>query len=375
MKIRNARCFTGKTLLEKASVDCDTQVRGIQVAERCTQGIDLQGMFLLPGFVDTHIHGANGYDTCDATEQALCAIETFLFSEGVTSFLPTTLSVSQENILSVLHIVRELRAQNPSRSICGVHLEGPYVNPQKAGAQNPAFIRNPSEEEIQELLSFDDIVRIVTLAPEIPGALGLVKQLVERGIHVSIGHTCAGDNECSDALALGADRFTHLFNAMDGVHHRQMGAAGWGLLSDAYVEVICDGVHLSRSALQLVFTAKDPGKIVFISDAMRAKGLQPGKYTLGDLAVMVSERDARLENGALAGSILSMDRALSNMARWVEQPLERLFACCTINPATSAGIRAGRIDIGWPADFVVLDTALRVVATIKAGELVYGELA
>ncbi|MEA1885064.1 MAG: N-acetylglucosamine-6-phosphate deacetylase [Thermotogota bacterium] len=326
--------------------------------------------FLVPGFVDTHNHGCMGEDFSNTDLKGLERMEEFLYTRGVTTVLATTLSLPFEKIKQTVALVRAYRKKYPNTSIAGIHLEGPFVNLKKKGAQNPDYIKSPNEKEIDFILENKDIIKVITLAPEIVGNK-VIQTLSSAGVTVSIGHTCANYKQSIEALQSGATRFTHLFNAMTPVHHRDLGSSGAGLLSDAYVEIICDMIHLSKETIQLVFKTKDPEKIIFISDAMEATGLETGQYNLGGLRVNVDEHSARLEDGTLAGSVLKLDVALANIYNHLPLPLENILKCLTKNPSISSSLDSGMIDVGKKADFVVLDRKMKVVKTVKNGQTVY----
>jgi len=338
------------------------------------EGPDWDGYYLVPGFVDVHIHGAAGYDTCDNTKDSLREIENYLYSKGVTRFLPTTLSIPHDQIVSILETVRAYMQAYENTSIVGVHLEGPYLNPEKKGAHQESLIRPFCQDEWNSLLQYLDLIRIITLAPEIPENSMMIPLLRKEGVHVSIGHTNATYGQCLQAIDQGADRFTHLFNAMGGLHHREPSASGAGLLTKAFVELVCDRLHVCEGMIRLVFQAKDPDQIVLITDSMRATGLPHGTYTLGELEVQVGPDGCRLADGTLAGSTLTMDQALKNVREITGLSLSKIIGSATATPANSAGLEEGWIDLGQPADMAILSPDLTVVATIKGGKTVFGAL-
>ncbi len=375
MLIRNV-CLLQKGMeIPHVSVGYNQQIQSIEKCKGTSkEGPDWDGYFLVPGFVDVHIHGAAGFDTCDNSKESLFEIETFLYSKGVTRFLPTTLSLSHEQIISILETVRGYMQSHENTSIVGVHLEGPYLNPQKKGAHQESLIRPFSHEEWNDLILYSDLIRIITLAPEIPENSMMIPVLRKEGIHVSIGHTNATYGQCLQALDQGASRFTHLFNAMGSLHHREPSASGAGLLTNAFVELVCDRLHICEGVVRLAFQAKDPNQIVLITDSMRATGLPYGRYSLGELEVQVGPDGCRLADGTLAGSTLTMDQALKNAREITGLSLSRIIGSATSAPASSAGLEEGWIDLGQPADMAILSPDLTVVATIKGGKTVFGAL-
>lgn len=333
----------------------------------------LENLLIVPGFVDIHFHGALGYDVSDGNVEGLLAIEKYLFSHGVTTFLPTTMSLPYEEIRRVIETVIEIMNSYPDTSVAGVHLEGPYLNPEKRGAQNLANIRCPSESELNDLFSYQKWIRLITIAPEIAGIQELIDRAKVHHIPLSIGHTSAGYAQCILAVSQGINHFTHLFNAMTAIHHRDPGAAGAGMLSDAFVELICDGVHLHPEIVRWVFQTKKEGTVILITDSIRATGMKPGLYTLGGLEVEASEKSARLKDGTLAGSILTMEQAVQNAVAYTGLPLERILRSASCNAAKSVGLKRGVIKDGFPADMAVLNQKGEVISTIKKGKVVFGE--
>ncbi len=366
MIIDQVNVFTPDIIIPNGRMIYGEKVEGIQSNERSSK--DCHN--LVPGFVDTHNHGCMGEDFSNTDFDGLSRMEKFLYSRGVTTVLATTLSLPFDAIRKVVALIRNYREHHPKTSIAGIHLEGPFINIKKKGAQNPDYIKSPDDREIDFILQNKDLIKVITLAPEVVGD-EMIQLLSSNGITVSIGHTCANYHRSLEAIQSGASRFTHLFNAMTPLHHRDLGTSGAGLLSDAYVELICDLIHLSPETIQLVFKTKNPDRIIFISDAMEATGLKPGQYSLGGLEVFVDEHSARLKDGTLAGSVLKLNDALINAKRVLSLPLEDILRCLTKNPSVSSNLNSGIIDIGKPADFVLLDQDLTIIKTIKNGETVY----
>ncbi len=366
MKIDNVSLYTPDILIKNAQVLYGEKIENIS-------SLSLKGeksIIFVPGFVDTHNHGCMGEDFSDTDFDGLKRMEKFLYTRGVTTVLATTLSLPFDKIKKVVTLIRNYREKNPASSIAGIHLEGPFVNLEKKGAQNPDYIKAPCDHEIEFILDNKDLIKVITVAPEVVGN-EVIQTLSSNEITVSIGHTCSDFKRSTSALNSGASRFTHLFNAMTPIHHRELGSSGAGLLSDAYVEIICDLIHLSKETIQLVFKTKDTDKIIFISDAMEATGLKPGKYTLGGLEVIVDKSSARLADGTLAGSVLKLDDALRNVNSFLSNAFQDVLKCLTKNPSISSGLTSGTIDVGQQADFVLLDHDLKVIKTVKGGKTVY----
>jgi len=373
MKLFNFTLLNNGNKFENAAIEFEDKIKNITFNFPGQEGVDLKGYYVSPGYVDVHIHGVNGYDASEPSFETYAGMEKFLYTKGVTSFLPSTVSIPHKDIMEVITTIKEYMKENPDTSVKGVHLEGPFFNIERKGAQNPDYIRSPSDQEIEDIKKNADIVKIISLAPELDNCDKAIKEFSEAGINVSIGHTKCNYAQSMAAVEKGANRFTHLFNAMNPIHHRDVGTVGAGLFSDTYVELICDLIHLSPEAIELVFKVKDENKIVLITDAMRATGLEQGIYDLGGLEVIVSQQDARLKDGSLAGSILTMDKAVRNTYKVSGKTIPQVLKCSTVNAAKSAGIDAGIIDIGKDADFVILDKDLNLISTVKNGKIVYGE--
>lgn len=353
-------------------------IQGIFKKNRCTLKSTLRfptTYHLLPGFIDCHVHGANMADVMDGTPEALATIAEALIKEGTTSFLATTLTAPVNEIEKALSAVQQTM-QNPPKGACllGVHLEGPFISPKKAGAQRAEFVLTPSTTLFEKWQTLCEHIKLVTLAPEIPESMGLVQFLKERHILVSMGHTDATFKEAMAAIDQGVSYATHLFNAMRGIHQREPGVVTAALLQDAVMtEVIADGIHLHPAILQCILRLKHREKIILVTDAMRAKCVTEGVYDLGGQQVTVKDNKATLADGTLAGSVLKMPNAIQNMLRYTGCHLSDASIMASENPAKALGIfpTKGSIATGKIADLVVLDEKLNVVLTMCAGEIVY----
>ncbi len=341
--------------------------------------VDLKDFIVAPGFIDTHIHGCCGHDTNTSTATGIRSMAEELARYGVTAFLPTTVTASHEALLkaakTVSAYVEEAGGEPLGAEPLGIHFEGPYINPEMRGAQNPEYIRPPSIEEFDEYLEASrSMLRIMDLAPEVKGSLELIGHAASSGVEVGLGHTNATYEEALRAIRAGASRATHIFNAMRRFHHRDPGVALACLQSPhVYVEVIADLVHLSPHTLRLVVDYAGPSRTVLVTDAISAAGLPDGEYTLGGLRVEVKGGVARLSSGVLAGSTLTMDRAVRNIVS-LGYKLEDAFRMASLTPAQSLGLRGmGCLRPGCRADMVVLDKDLRIRGTFVKGELIYKE--
>lgn len=314
--------------------------------------LDLGGDFLVPGFVDVHIHAFRGHDTMDG-EKAVRAMSRDLAELGVAAFCPTTMSASPEETKNALRGIRQIMEwpeENGAR-ILGAHMEAPFLREERAGAQRKEFFRDPSWEDFLWMTDgHPEIVSLITLAPERAGSEDFIRKAAAAGIHVSIGHTSADAETVHAAADWGADHVTHTFNAQTPVHHRKPGVPGAAMTDDRlYCEMICDGVHLHRDIVRLIARCKGPALAVAITDAMEAAGMPDGEYALGGQKVTVQAGQARLADGTLAGSVLTMPKALENLIHTFGIAPEAACTMCTAAPAASVHeTAAGRIIPGAP---------------------------
>jgi len=336
---------------------------------------DACGAWLLPGFIDLHVHGAIGHDTMDADPAGLQEIARFFARHGVTSFLPTTMTAPHDRVVRALKVVREMMDYpTGGAQILGAHLEGPYINPAMPGAQNPAYVRRATKAETRELLDVGAIRRI-TLAPEFPENRAFIADAVTQGITVSAGHTQATPDDLREAIRLGLRYATHTFNAMVGLHHRSPGTAGAALAFDELTcELISDGIHVHPLVIKILIRAKEVARVVLITDAMAGAGMPDGQYELGGLAVTVADGQARLtQGGALAGSVLTFERGFQIACEAVGMSVKDAWYISSGNAAHALGtdFRKGQIERGYDADLVLLNDAGEVQTTIVRGEIVY----
>ncbi|MCU1349425.1 MAG: N-acetylglucosamine-6-phosphate deacetylase [Acidobacteria bacterium] len=327
---------------------------------------------LVPGFIDTHIHGGDGADFMDASEEANERIAAFHARQGTTAMAATTLSASRGDLKSSVDaIVRSLH-RSSAAEIVAVHLEGPYINAERAGAQDRSSIRPADIHELAALLAeAPRLAWIVTVAPEVAGVQPLIEHFRDR-VTFAIGHTMASYADAVAAVSWGAKHFTHLFNAMTSLHHREPGVVGAAMVSEeATVELIADGIHVHHAALRIAGRMM-PNRVVLVTDAMRACGMQDGTYRLYEYEVTVADGAARLADGTLAGSVLTMARAVQNMVELAGLPLESVLPFATTIPAKLLGVgdRKGTIESGYDADLVVLTDKLEVERVLVRGHAV-----
>ena len=332
---------------------------------------------VVPGFIDEHIHGAGGADAMDGTVESLQTISEFLAREGTTGFLATTMTQSPENITNALKAVKKVREKGEYKGaeVLGVHLEGPFISPKHVGAQPLEYVATPDAELFDKYNEASgNSIKIVTLAPEVEGGLGLVKHLSNIGVVASVGHTGGKYADVVNAVAAGATNVTHTYNAQTGLHHREAGVVGAAMLLDELnCEMICDTIHVSVPAIKLVIKNKPHDKYTLITDAMRAKGMPDGKSELGGQDVFVNNGEARLADGTLAGSVLKMNVAVKNLVEKAGVPFTDAIDFATYNPAKNIGVlnERGTIEVGKRADLTVLNSDFEVLYTLVNGKIVY----
>lgn len=379
--IKNVQYFNGKQIVSNSNVVVSgTKISGIfedgqiQFQSRFDKVIDGKGRLLVPGYIDIHIHGCSGCDVMDGTPEALMRIAGTLAENGTTSFLPTTVTMSRQITNNAIKNIRSCLESNTGANILGIHLEGPFINKARKGAQNEKYILEPSIENFKDFVNGNlQCIKRVTLAPEMDGGITLTKYLAENGICVSAGHTCASAEIFRSSVNAGLRLCTHLFNGMDPLHHRNPGVVGSVLLNDdVYAEFIADMVHIDKDVLRLITKVKGADKCVLITDSLSAACLGDGTFSLGGQVVIVKDGVARIESGSLAGSIIMMKDAVRNMVKTVGTDLISALKMATINPAKVIGVDhfKGRIEEGYDADLNLLNADLDIDMTMVMGRVV-----
>ncbi|MGL4346429.1 MAG: N-acetylglucosamine-6-phosphate deacetylase [Cellulosilyticaceae bacterium] len=378
--IYNGKILLNGEILEGKAILFDEKIVGIvdeqEALDKASETIDAKASFISPGFVDIHIHGYAGVDTMDGTTEAITKIAEGVKENGVTSFLPTTMTMSKDEIIKALEAARLVKAEGTNGAqVLGVHMEGPYFNIAFKGAQNPAYLVNPGQEEIDFVKSYQDIIKVVSIAPEIEGAKNFIKTIsTETDITLSMGHTAATFDEAMEGIACGISHTTHLFNAMTPLHHRNPGVVGAALASDVSCEAICDTIHINPGLYPLVAKTKaDTNKFVLVTDCMCAGGCPQGEYALGGQKVIVNENSARLEDGTLAGSVLRLNEAVKNVLAHTDLSVAKVIEFASLNPAKVIGVDGfkGTLDAGKDADIIIFDENITILKTIAKGKTIY----
>jgi N-acetylglucosamine-6-phosphate deacetylase len=332
--------------------------------------LDFPGATLAPAFFDVHIHGAKGHDAMEATPAALDAMGGFLASHGTGCFLATTVTAPLDATLRSLTGLAKLMARPPAAGVArpiGIHLEGPFLSRAKCGVQPVEHLLAPSIATFDRLFeAAGGHLRLMTLAPELPGASELIAHATARGVRVSLGHSNATAADTLAGIQAGAVSATHTFNAMRPLNHREPGILGTVLTADnLYAEMICDGVHVAPEIVKLWWRAKGPERAILMTDALSAAGMPDGSYQLGGFPVEVAQGRA-MARGVLAGSVLTLDRALANFMRFTGAPLDVALRLATINPASMTGLgdQAGSLAVGRVASLVAVDAAGKLVGSV-----------
>jgi N-acetylglucosamine-6-phosphate deacetylase len=334
------------------------------------------GATLAPAFFDVHIHGAKGHDVMEATVEALDTMGSFLASRGTGSYLATTVTAPLDATLRSLSGLAKLLARpavaGQARPL-GIHLEGPFLSHSKRGVQPAEHLLAPDIAAFDRFFeAAEGHIRLMTLAPELPGAVELAVHATARGVRVSLGHSNATAAETRAAIAAGAVSATHTFNAMRPLDHREPGILGTVLTCDTlFAEMICDGIHTAREMAKLWWRAKGPERAILVTDAMSAAGMPDGEYQLGGFAVQVANGRAMVGD-VLAGSVLTLDRALANFVEFTGAPLEQALRLATVNPAAMTGLsdQAGSVAVGQPTSLVAVDRAGKLVGSVVNGQQV-----
>ncbi len=375
--IVNGRVVLQDRILDNSAVLYSDVIEGIVPCDKLPDGceiIDANGGFITPGFIDLHIHGYLGKDVCDGEEESIRTISKGIIANGVTAYLPTTMTVDMKVIKKSLEVLRGLKEESKTwegSEILGAHAEGPFISESKKGAQDPKYILKPDAEFVKE---YADIIKIISLAPEEDTEdFEAIREIRNKtDVVMSMGHTSADYDTAMAGVANGVRHATHLFNAMTPMAHRAPGVVGAALNSDVSCELIVDTFHVLPALYDLVYKMKGR-KLCFITDCLPAGGLPYGEYTLGGNKIIYRDIVCRLEDGTVAGSVLKLNKGVWNVYNNSSIPLWECVNCASLNPATAIGVddKKGSIEVGKDADLVILDNEFEVVKTIKKGDVKY----
>ncbi len=375
MRIVGGSVFDGEGFSE-----CDVAIEGDRFAAvscaaavKCDDDIDASGCYVIPGLIDVHFHGAMGHDFCDASDEGIAAIARYEATRGVTAICPTTMTLPEERLIPIVSSIAAHATPDDEAAIVGINLEGPYIAPDKVGAQNPAFVRGADAAEFARLQDAAcGLIKLVDVAPEQPGNLDFIRE-VSDSVRVSVAHTCATYDDARAAFEAGARHMTHLYNAMPSLHHRDPGPIAAGCeRDDVMAEIIADGVHIHPAMVRLAFSLF-ANRMILISDSLRACGLGDGEYELGGQLFRVNKNRATIENGSLAGSVSDVFACMKTAVTQMGIPLEQAVAAATINPARALGIAdsRGAIAAGYVADALILDRDLTLKQVILRGRALF----
>lgn len=375
--IVNGKIIVGNEILENKVLLFEKKIIDILDRENVCLSkndyiIDAKGLYISPGFIDVHIHGSGGKDAMDGEIESIKVISNTIAKRGVTSFLPTTMTMAKERIYKALDVIEQaMNMDLGGAKVLGAYLEGPFINPKYKGAQKADFIKNPSFHFIK---GYENVIKIITLAPEKDENFKFLKYIKENtDIVLSIGHSDATYEQAMAAIDNGISRATHIFNAMTPLNHRKPGIIGAIMNTDISCELIADNIHVHKGAINVLTKIKGKDKIILITDSMRAGCMNNGIWELGGQKVIVKNGSARLEDDTLAGSILTLDNAIKNMKNNIDASLCEIISMVTINPAKDINIydKKGSIEKGKDADIAIFDKDINISMTIVEGNIVY----
>lgn len=356
-KIANGEVFHGESFMKG-----DLIISGKQIVSDVSTSegdvIDASGCYVIPGLIDLHFHGADGADMSDGDIEGLHRMARYEASRGVTAICPATMTISHEQLMDAVVSAADFIPEDDEADLVGINMEGPYISPSKIGAQNPDHVRIPDAGEFEALQEASGgLIKIVDIAPEEKGADEFIEKLGDK-VRISVAHTCTDYDIAAHAFDLGAKHITHLYNAMDPMHHRKPGPIPAAAERDnVTAEIIADGIHIHPAMVRLAFNIFGDDRMILVSDTLRAAGLDDGIYDLGGQDVEVKGYEARIENGALAGSVSDLMRCFYVAVRDMDIPLISAIKAATANPARALGIGEsyGSLEVGHIANVVLID--------------------
>ncbi|MCD7828352.1 MAG: N-acetylglucosamine-6-phosphate deacetylase [Clostridiales bacterium] len=363
MILKNGYVFTDGSFTKKDISISGKRISAVGSFNETGEAIDCTGKYIIPGLTDIHTHGCIGYDFSTASVEEIGKMRRYYLQNGITSIMATTVTMSDDDIVqAVKNIQLSMKNDSSGARILGINLEGPYLSPRKCGAHDISLLKKP---DIDFVNSLGNDIKIVNIAPEYDTSIDFIKKFKGK---CSIAHTDCGYEKAKTAIELGADHITHIFNAMNGLHHREPGVIGAFFDTDAYAEIICDTVHIAPPVLRMMFAAK-PQRLAIISDSMAAAGLSDGEYTLGKLSVTVKNSIATLSDGVLAGSVMNVYNMMKKLIS-IGVKKESAVSSSSEIPAKSLGLNReiGRIAPGCTADMVITDGEFNIEKIIFEGK-------
>ncbi|WP_026491261.1 N-acetylglucosamine-6-phosphate deacetylase [Butyrivibrio sp. XPD2002] len=375
MKITGAKVFTENHIFTEK--DICVQDGRIADSSADSETFDGTGLMAIPGLVDIHFHGAVGHDFCDGDAEGLKEIAEYEAKSGILAICPATMTMSEETLSKAVTVAKEYAQKNSEHDdkadLVGINMEGPFISPDKVGAQNPEFLKLPDAEMFKRLMKDSgDLIKLVDIAPELSGSMEFIKTLSDE-VNISIAHTCTDYETAIEAFDAGARHLTHLFNAMPGLNHRLPGPIAAGIEKSAEAELIADGIHVHPAMVRFAFNAFLQDKMILISDSMEATGLPDGEYQLGGQKVTVCGNKATLTEkpDVIAGSVTNLFNCMKNAVQNMGIPVERAVRAATENPAKAIGIDAdyGSLKEGCYANILLVDDELNIKYVFKKGKL------
>ena len=373
--------INGKVILKDRVINANVYVedsRICEISQRIPDSekiIDAKGRYISPGFIESHSHGRNGSDFMYPSFKDLNTITSNFLKSGVTGILATTMTMSKEDTYTAIKNIAENKEKVNGSRILGIHMEGPFFNLKYKGAQPEEYMIAPTITNYKNLVGeFGSLIKKISLAPELDNADKLIEYLVKKGVVVSLGHTDATYEQAVKAIRAGATSGTHTYNAMTPLTHRNPGVVGAIMESDeVYAELILDGIHVSYPAAKVLLKAKGIDRVVLITDSMEASGLEDGQYKIGNQAVYVKDNSARLESGTLAGSVLSMNKAVKNAYQHLGLTIYEAVKLASYNPAKNLNlINLGELAINKKADIIMFDEEINVDFVMVDGKVLIG---
>lgn len=378
MIIKNGNIFTKDGKFQKGHIYiCEDRIEKLvytQTTDEVFEGEpDAEGLYILPGLVDIHFHGAGGYDFCEATTEAFSNLEEYQIQHGITTVFPATMTLDESTLQNILKKAAEYVSFEGKGVIEGITLEGPFLSETKRGAQNKASLRKPDVDFYRQMQQIsDNLIKQVAVAPEEDSDMTFISE-VSKEVVVSLAHSAADYEIASEAFESGANHVTHLFNGMNPFLHREPGIVGAALDNQSvFVELIGDGVHIHPTVVRAMFQLFGPERICMISDSLSATGMPDGEYCLGGQKVLKKGEFATLEDGTLAGSVSNLYECMKKAVLEMQIPLEHAILACTKTPAKSLGVddKCGILEEGRKADILILDKNLEIKYVIKNGKMV-----